>query len=182
MEAFAYERKFQQTRIAELETQVRSLEKSLAEAQNLVVAESEKDRLGPHVPSHLAEESVAERSSAVVDSSRDMTPTARSMFEKINVQAEAILKLTQQLEAAQVYSEEKDKEMELFKSRYNHLKEGLENMKLELESRPTARSGFTSTTTISEMIISLSDGFYITGSGLRLAASCRSWKIRCTTW
>ena len=142
VEAFAYERKFQQTRIAELEIQVRSLEKSVADAQNLVT-ESEKSRRNPHdlmpSPSLAVEENAAE-------SSREMTPTARSMFGKINVQAEAIVNLTQQLEAAQVHSEEKDKEMELYKSRYNDLKEGFENMKLELESRPTARLGLMSTT------------------------------------
>jgi chromosome segregation ATPase len=141
VEAFAYDRKIQQSRIAELETQVRSLERSVADAQNLVV-KSEKHSLDQKEGSlHAAEESAGERSPAIASTSNEMTPTARSMFEKINVQAEAILRLTQQLDAAQRDSAEKDKEIELCRSRCSELKEGWENMKLEIESRPTARLG-----------------------------------------
>ena len=140
VEAFAYERKIQQSRIAELETQVRSLERSVVDAQNLVV-KSENRRLDQEEGSlHGAEESAGERSTQA-SNCNEMTPTARSMFEKINVQAEAILSLTKQLDAAQRESAEKDNEIELCRSRCSELKEGWENMKLEIESRPTARLG-----------------------------------------
>lgn len=141
VEAFAYERKIQQSRIAELETQVRSLERSVADAQNLVV-KSENRSVDQEEGSlqHGAEKSAGERSSQA-SNNNEMTHTARSMFEKINVQSEAILRLTQQLDAAQRDSAEKDNEIELCRSRCSELKEGWENMKLEIESRPTARLG-----------------------------------------
>ena len=140
VEAFSYERKIQQSRIAELETQVRSLERSVADAQNLVVKSETRSSDQEDSWRAEGEKSAGERST-LTSSSNEMTPTARSMFEKINAQAESIVKLTQQLEAAQTDSAEKDKELERCRSRCSELKEGWENMKLEIESRPTARLG-----------------------------------------
>ena len=146
VEAFSYERKIQQSRIAELETQVRSLERSVADAQNLVVksetrSSDQEDSWHAEGEKSAGERSTLASSSTTTSSSNELTPTARSMFEKINAQAESIVKLTQQLEAAQTDSAEKDKELERCRSRCSELKEGWENMKLEIESRPTARLG-----------------------------------------
>ena len=130
MEAFESERENLKSRILELEIQVQSLSQALSEAQILVRPDSSL----PNVKGTSDLPSPPEGSAA-----SEMTPTARSMFEKINSQASAIVHLSHQIELSKGHLQQKEEELNKWKQRYNELKESLDNLKLELQSRPSVR-------------------------------------------
>lgn len=129
VEAFESERQTLLARNAELGSQVKALTRSLIDSRNFtasIATAVEAEAAGPLSESR-------EGGEGAVLKKVHSTPTARAMLDKITVQERAIEELTLQLVAAHdtVGALQKEK---------SALVEVADNLRIELDSRPTVRS------------------------------------------
>jgi len=140
VDAFDSERRQLQSRIMELEIQLRSHSQALHDAQSHVLTAVTN-------PESLQETNATQM---------EKTPTARSMFDKINLQAKAIDSLNHQLQVVESDNEEKEELLTNLKQKCSELMNKVENLVLELNSRPTIRFGKLNHVLISAVIITSS--------------------------
>lgn len=77
--------------------------------------------------------------SSSINPSSVLTPTARQMYDKMLQQTDQLEYLTRQLEVSRALGSEKDEMLNAFRVRASELHEEIENLRLQLDSRPTVR-------------------------------------------
>lgn len=158
IEALEIQRDGLEKRNAELEEQVHDLQGALRDQEN-----------GDRVFSEPRHSESKDTSSSTCSSSSD-SPTARSMYDKILEQSRKIDLLNRRLEDRKAAEYDAVQMQEQLRSRSEELVEELENLRIELESRPSARQWADKQRELADAENKLHDLVMMRGEAAELAA------------
>jgi hypothetical protein len=131
------------SRNKELELQVQNLLHKLKDLQSdwdgKVLSIDHPSDFDADITRSMVSEDYNSNGSSSINPSSVLTPTARQMYDKMLQQTEQLEYLTRQLEVSRALGSEKDEMLNAFRVRASELHEEIENLRLQLDSRPTVR-------------------------------------------
>lgn len=131
------------SRNKELELQVQNLLHKLKDLQSdwdgKVLSIDHPSDFDADITRSMVSEDYNSNGSSPINPSSVLTPTARQMYDKMLQQTEQLEYLTRQLEVSRALGSEKDEMLNAFRVRASELHEEIENLRLQLDSRPTVR-------------------------------------------
>ena len=164
VEALEAQRDGLESRNAELDAQVTELSAALKEALNGKIPASTKPVDRKMISVHDDEDEALD--------ALERTATAQAMYDKIKDQNRAIEKLAHRCEVFKQKELENEQVLVQMKARNDELREALENLRLEMENRPTPRAWAEKQKELREVEDKLHDLVMMRGEAAELAA----WK------
>jgi len=158
VEALQSQRDGLEKRNAELDSQVNELTTALRDAQNGIVKKTNKDTVSDSASENDDEDTRSE--------------TAQAMYDKIKEQSRKIDQLVHRIEIHKSSEQESGHVQNDLKKRNNEMREEIENLRLEMETRPSPRQWATKQKEMKDIEDKLHDLVMMRGEAAELAA----WK------
>lgn len=168
IEALEAQRDGVEKRNAELEAQLYDLQLELRDRQNGDSRYGSKPI--PSATTSTTTRSVTERSETENSESSYTTETARSMYDKIKEQSRKIEQLSKKCDSYKKETYEAVHAQEQMRARNDELREEIENFRLELEARPSARQWADKQRELQDAENKLHDMVMMRGEAAELAA------------